>query len=329
LKRSELEQGKEDILPWEDFDKETRLRTSQLKDSDNVSIWRDQFRDLYKNQGDFAGSITPIFVSRMPKRNGTGQAHKETIRSPKVKDGDQRTTRKRLSDIHLKDLDNSVLPESDKVLYEQLKELLEKNGGDPKKAFSETYIDTDGKQKTRPLKIYKGDKSVDKNGQPISPVSTIKVYSTEPSGFFVNDGRAFVNNGSMIRLDVYRRVSAKHKVEHFFVPVYAHQAKTGSTKILPTPKIDGKVTTDVGENFKKVCSLYPNDYVRCEFADETGKMLKVQEGYYVKYGSASGQLNIISHSAANKESLINVSPRSATTITRYDVSVLGDNYKWD
>jgi CRISPR/Cas system Type II protein with McrA/HNH and RuvC-like nuclease domain len=196
------------------------------------------------------------------------------------------------------------------VLYGQLKTLLEANDNDPKKAFANS--------------VYKNNKTHDKNGRPLMPVSTIKVYTTDPdrSGFYINDGKGFVNNGSMVRLDVYSKKNAKGKIEHFFVPIYTHQVKTGSTKILPTPK----GFTDVDESFDKICSLYSNDYAMFTFEDNSKNI----EGYYVKYGINNGALQVIGHSSANKEkdSLVQVSPRSATKIERLDISVLGDNY-WE
>ncbi len=286
--------------PWPRFDDEIRKRTLNISTDD----LRNELRGLENYDEEFRMSLQPIFVSRMPNRKASGQAHKETIRSPKTKEDDKRTIRKRLVDVKLGDLEKSVLPESDKVLYNQLKVLLEKYGDDPKKAFAEP--------------VYKNGKTHDKNGQPLSSVSTIKVYSTEPSGFLVNDGKAFVNNGSMVRLDVYQKQNAKGKVEHFFVPVYAHQIgrnRPVPTNILPAPK----GFTDVDETFTKITSLFPNDYVRFYFGNE------IKEGYYVKYGSAAGQIYIIQQSAANKDNLIAISARSAVSIERFDISILGDN----
>ena len=242
----------------------------------------------------------------MPRRKATAQAHKETIRSPKAKDNDQRTVRMPLNKVKLKDVENSVLKESDAWLYNKLISLLETNDDNPEKAFAEP--------------VYKNDKKFDKHGKPLMPVSTIKVYSTQPSGFLINKGKAFVNNGSMIRLDVYQKQNQKGKIEHFFVPVYAHQVGKNQptpTKILPAPK----GFTDIDDTFMKVCSLYSNDYVRCRFKN------KIVEGYYVKYGSASGQMILLPHAAARKDddTFVTCSARSATLIERYDISILGDN----
>ena len=291
--------------PWPDFSKEVMKRTLNT----DVATLQNELRGIDNYNEDFRLSVKPIFVSRMPRRKAAAQAHKETIRSPKVKDNDQRTVRMPLNKIKRKDVENSVLKESDKWLYDKLLERLDAHDNNPEKAFAEP--------------VYKNDKKFDKNSKQLSPVSTIKVYSTQPSGFYINNGKAFVNNGSMVRLDVYQKPNKKGKIEHFFVPVYAHQVgknKPTPTNILPAPK----GFTDVDETFTKVCSLYPNDYVRCYFGNE------IKEGYYVKYGINNGAMQVIAHSTASKDKdhLIQISPRSANLIERYDISVLGDNYRW-
>lgn len=303
--RSDEETKNRFPAPWPDFSKEVMKRTLNT----DIATLQNELRGIDNYDEDFRLSIKPIFVSRMPRRKATARAHKETIRSPKLKDGDQRTVRTPLNKIKRKDVENSVLKESDKWLYNKLLERLDTHGDNPEKAFAEP--------------IYKFDKKFDKNGNQLSPVSTIKVYSTQPSGFYINDGKAFVNNGSMVRLDVYQKPNKKGKIEHFFVPVYAHQIgknKPAPTKILPAPK----GFTDVDETFTKICSLYPNDYVRCYFGN------KIKEGYYVKYGSASGQMILLSHASASKDNdtYLTCSARSATLIERYDISILGDNYRW-
>ena len=292
--------------PWSDFSKEVMKRTLNT----DIATLQNELRGLDNYDDEFRLSVKPIFVSRMPRRKATARAHKDTIRSPKAKDGDQRTVRMPLSKVKRKDVENSVLKESDQWLYDKLLERLDDYDDNPEKAFAEP--------------IYKNDKRYDKNGKQLSPVSTIKVYSTQPSGFFINKGKAFVNNGSMVRLDVYRRPNKKGKIEHFFVPVYAHQVgknKPAPTKILPAPKR----FTDIDETFTKVCSLYPNDYVRCYFGN------KIKEGYYTSFNVNNGAMQVMKQYAASKEadSLIQISPRSASLIERLDINVLGDNYKWD
>ena len=291
--------------PWPDFSKEVMKRTLNT----DIATLQNELRGLDNYDEDFRLGVKPIFVSRMPRRKAAAQAHKETIRSPKIKDNDQRTVRMPLNKVKRKDVENSALKESDKWLYNKLLERLDAYGDNPDKAFAEP--------------IYKNDKKFDKNGKKLSPVSTVKVYSTQPSGFYINDGKAFVNNGSMVRLDVYQEPNKKGKIEHFFVPVYAHQVgknKPTPTKILPAPK----GFTDVDETFTKVCSLYPNDYVRIYLKN------KILEGYYSGYDISVGTLILYPHFTPSKDIKVanRVSARSATLIERYDIAILGDNYRW-
>ncbi|MBB1564407.1 type II CRISPR RNA-guided endonuclease Cas9 [Candidatus Saccharibacteria bacterium] len=291
--------------PWPDFSKEVMKRTLKT----DIATLQNELRGLDNYDEEFRLDVKPIFVSRMPRRKATAQAHKETIRSPKVKDNDQRTVRMPLNKIKRKDVENSVLKESDKWLYDKLLERLDAHDNNPEKAFAEP--------------VYKNDKKFDKNGKQLSPVSTVKVYSTQPSGFYINNGKAFVNNGSMVRLDVYQKPNKKGKIEHFFVPVYAHQVgenKPAPIKILPAPK----GFTDVDETFTKVCSLYPNDYVRIYLKNE------IREGYYVKYNVANGAMQLLPNYATgkNQNTFVQVYGKNAQAIERYDVSVLGDNYRW-
>ncbi len=291
--------------PWDNFGKEVMKRTLNT----DITTLQNELRGLDNYDEEFRLNVKPIFVSRMPRRKATAQAHKETIRSPKVKDNDQRTARMPLNKIKRKDFENSVLKESDKWLYDKLLERLDAHDNNPEKAFAEP--------------VYKNDKKFDKNGKQLSPVSTIKVYSTQPSGFYINNGKAFVNNGSMVRLDIYQKPNKKGKIEHFFVPVYAHQVgknKPAPTKILPAPK----GFTDVDKTFTKVCSLYPNDYVRIYLKN------KILEGYYSGYDISVGTLILYPHFTPSKDIKVanRVSARSATLIERYDISVLGDNYRW-
>lgn len=291
--------------PWDNFGKEVMKRTLNT----DIATLQNELRGLENYDDEFCLSVKPIFVSRMPRRKATAQAHKETIRSPKVKDNDQRTVRMPLNKIKRKDVENSVLKESDKWLYKKLLERLDAHDNNPEKAFAEP--------------IYKNDKRFDKNSKKLSPVSTIKVYSTQPSGFYINDSKAFVNNGSMVCLDVYQKPNKKGKIEHFFVPVYAHQVgknKPTPTKILPAPK----GFTDVDETFTKVCSLYPNDYVRIYLKNE------IREGYYVKYNVANGAMQLLPNYAPGKNqgTFVQVYGKNAQAIERYDISILGDNYRW-
>ena len=345
---AKYEEVRESVLPWPNFDHEVRFRTTPLacfitentKDKkkaetdqlseeakthlQNASIntlveWRDQFREIYKDQDEeFRSSIHPIFVSRMPKRKGIGSLHDDTIRSPKGILIDEKTgivsanpnrssfIRKRLQDVKIADLENSILKQSDKVLYQQLKSLLEANGDDPKKAFKEP--------------VYKNNVKFDKNGHPLSPVTTIKVNDDKrvKSGISLNHGTQFVNNGSMVRLDIYQK-DIKGEKKLFYVPIYTHQVRNGSNRILPTT-----CGYDFIDNtFTKLCSVYPNDYLIMKKGDE------ISQGYYIGFDTDSARISYVSNLLSGNSVFNRVSGRSLTEVYRFDISVLGDNYPWE
>lgn len=345
---AKYEEVRESVLPWPNFDHEVRFRTTPLacfitedkedkKKSEsgqlseeakthlqNASVntlaeWRDQFREIYKDQDEeFRSSIHPIFVSRMPKRKGTGSLHDDTIRSPKGILIDEKTgivsanpnrssfIRKRLQDVKIADLENSILKQSDKLLYQQLENLLEANGDDPKKAFKEP--------------VYKNNVKFDKNGHPLSPVTTIKINDDKSvkSGISLNHGTQFVNNGSMVRLDVYQK-DIKGEKKLFYVPIYTHQVRKGSNRILPTTC--GYDFVD--ETFKKLFSLYPNDYLIMKKGDE------LLQGYYIGFDTDSARISYVSNLLSGNSVFNRVTGRSLTELYRLDISVLGDNYPWE
>lgn len=314
----EYEEMKNELLPWDRFDEEVIKRSGMSYDASRIeklSDFRDKFRDFKSYDEKFISKIHPMFISRMPKRSARGQAHKETIRSPMITDDKRRLTRKRLVDCNDKDIENSILPVSDKALYEQLMSLWKKKGKD---AFKKP--------------VYKNGKTTDKNGNPISPVTTIKVYSVEPSGILINKGTQFVNNGDTVCLNVYRR-----KNKYFAAPVYVHMLKSREMEILPTPSgrskeekddfdtirdENGKIFATKENGFEFIMSIYPNDYVRLTYQDHS------TEGYYVKYGITGGTISLVEHNNPSKADLdmIHCSLGAATDVKRLNISILGDNY---
>ena len=347
---AKYDEVRESVLPWSNFDREVRFRATtlacfmvedkedkkkaegkkeQLSDNakahlqstpnNTLAEWRDQFREIYKDQDEeFKNSIHPIFVSRMPKRKGTGSLHDDTIRSPKGILIDEKTgvisanpnrssfIRKKLQDVKLVDLENSILKQSDMTLYQQLKNLLEANGNDPKKAFKDP--------------VYKNNARFDKNSRPLSPVTTIKINDDKSvkSGISLNHGTQFANNGSMVRLDAYQK-EIKEEKKLFYVPIYTHQVRKGSSRIIPTTC--GYDFID--DTFTKLCSIYPNDYLIMKKGDE------VLQGYYVKYAISTSQITYISNILPRSKDAEIATGRALSGLYRLDISVLGDNYPWE
>lgn len=323
--------------PWENFAQEVRIRSGMTHDTgeiEKLSDFRDKFRQFKTYDEEFLQGIHPLFVSRMPKRSMKGQAHEETIRSPRVKDDGMRLCRKKLdkkfAENYIKNpakswLENSVLVESDKILYEQLKNLLREKG---KNAFDEP--------------VYKNDKSVDKNGRPLSPVHSIKVYEKKPdtSGTYLNNRTQFADNGKTICLNIYRRKNSKGEYKFFAAPLYVHSLNKKTIPILPTPNgrskeekaefsklrdANGLIMATTENGFELAAQVFPNDYLKITYVDRT------VEGYYVGYdvSTGTGVISLIAHNQPQKKEIMRPSIGSATNFEFYNISVLGDNYKFE
>lgn len=337
--KTEYEDLHNTLEPWKNFAKEVRIRTGMTYDSgkiEKLADFRDKFRQFSNYDDDFLKTIHPLFVSRMPKRSLNGQMHEETIRSPKVTDDGRRTVRKRLNSDFAKNylkceknktlqdsyLEMSVLPESDQVLYRQLKSLIEGKG---EHAFDDP--------------VYKNNKTVDKNGKPLSPVSTVKVYEKKPntSGVYLNHGTQFADNGKTICLNIYRRKMADGKYKFFAAPLYAHSLKKKAIPILPTPtgkskeekreftelrSDDGTILATPQNGFDLVYQVFPNDYINIEYDKSS------IEGYYAKYGIGNGNICLIPHNQADKNAYTNCCLGKAIDVKVIPISVLGDNYEF-
>lgn len=335
----EYEDMRSELAPWPKFAQEVRIRTGMSYDVgaiEKLDDFRDKFRQFDSYDNEFLQTIHPLFVSRMPKRGLNGKMHEETIRSPKVVDGDRRTVRKRLDKNFAKNylecqkkgkvkdsyLETSVLPESDQVLYCQIKQAIEEKG---ENAFDEP--------------IYKNGKSTDKNGNPLSPVSTIKVYEKKPdtSGIYINHGTQFVDNGKTICLNIYRRKMGNGQYKLFSAPLYAHSLRKAAIPILPTPTGKSKeekeeyntLRNDKGDvlatkqnGFELVCQVFPNDYLKITYGDS------IVEGYYVKYDIGVGTVSLVTHNQAQKDTYIRRPLGSATEAKVLPISILGDNYEF-
>lgn len=315
--------------PWPDFGKEIMKRTLNT----DVATLQNELRGLENYDEEFRLSVKPIFVSRMAKRKATGSAHEETLYSPKIKNGNQRSKRISIKSIRLCDLENTFLDKNDNLI-QQISSII-KN--------SEKYKTETSEKKKNNIKlgdvfkedIYKANKKVDKNGNPISPVSSLKVYSTKTSGYLINNNNAYVENGDTICLNIY-----KHKFGYYAAPVYMHLKNEKYFPIRPTPKGKNKTEKEywnklkddrgnilsVPENgFEKICSIFPNEYVKI-----VNKEKRMKEGYYVKFGVGNGNIVLVPHHVPEKndKNHINVGVGTIGEIQKTEVNVLGDNYGW-
>lgn len=122
----------------------------------------------------------------------------------------------------------------------------------------------------------------------------------------------------MVRLDVYQK-DIKGKKKLFYVPIYTHQVRKGSNRILPTTC--GYNFAD--NTFTKLCSVYPNDYLIMKKGDE------ILQGYYIKYNVNNSAISYTSNIKEGRSDFVNATGRALSELYRLDISVLGDNYPWE
>lgn len=189
--------------PWECFIDELDVRTGAdpigfLKTHPEVDREIEYPEWMYDES---TRIIRPIFVSRMPNHKVTGAAHADTIRSPRhYKEEGVVLTKTALTDLKLNkdgEIEGYYNPESDWLLYNALKLQLQRFGNDAKKAFAEEFH----KPKS------------DGTDGPV--VKKVKVQKKLSLGVEVNGGKGIAENGSMVRIDVFRENG-----KYYFVPVY-------------------------------------------------------------------------------------------------------------
>ena len=88
---------------------------------------------------------------------------------------------------------------------------------------------------------------------------------------------------------------------------------------------DGLILATQENGFELVAQVFPNDYIKITYEDRT------VEGYYTKYGVTGGTISLMGHSQVSKNDmdLLHCSVGTALSVEVYNISVLGDNYKFE
>lgn len=299
--------------PWECFIDELDVRTGAdpigfLKTHPEVDREIEYPEWMYDEN---TRVIRPIFVSRMPNHKVTGAAHADTIRSPRhYKEEGVVLTKTALTELKLNkdgEIEGYYNPESDLLLYNALKSQLQRFGNDAKKAFAEEFH----KPKS------------DGTDGPV--VKKVKVQKKLSLGVEVNGGKGIAENGSMVRIDVFRENG-----KYYFVPVYTADVVK---KVLPNkaathtkPYSVWKVVDD--KDF--IFSLYSRDliHVKSKKGVKTnlvcgGQLL--QSDIYVYYKSAdisTASINGISHD--NSYSFKSLGIQNLELFEKCQVDILGN-----
>ncbi len=263
------------------------------------------------------GTLRPIFVSRMPNHKVTGAAHADTIRSAKYyKEGGNGlekgyvVTKTPLKELKLNkdgEIDGYFNPESDWLLYNAIKRQLEMYGNDGKKAFAGDF------HKPR----------ADGSEGPI--VRKVKIYKKLSLGVAVNGGAGIAENGSMVRIDVFRENG-----KYYFVPIYTADVVK---KVLPNrastayrPYEEWREMDD--SNF--LFSLYSRDLIHIK-SKKGIKMNLVGGGqildkeiyaYYVSAGISTASISGIAHDSSSQ--FVNLGIQSLELLEKCQVDVLGN-----
>jgi len=276
--------------PWVGFRSELLARLS----SDPISAISALGPVAYRGKGD----ISPIFVSRMPIRKVSGQAHKETIKSKKYLQEGFSVVKKPLNKLKMQDLDKIFKPESDRCLYEEIRKRLEQYDGDGAKAFKDP--------------LYKPTR--DAGLGPL--VRSIKICTPQNSGVAVNGGVA--GNGDMVRIDIFAKEG-----KYYLVPIYVADFVREE---LPNRAIVAHTSSDkwveINENHNFCFSLYPYDLVHIMLKDGTDFM-----GYYITCDSNTGAIRVCPQDKHTETSQQRFGIKTARLIEKYEVGILGDVHK--
>ena len=298
--------------PWPEFRRELEAR---LGDDPRRAVVSQRF-PVYLNNDI---PVRKLFVSRMPRRKVTGAAHKETIKSPKALQDGVVVTKRPLTSLKLDkngEIANYYMPQSDRLLYEALKEQLVKYGGDGAKAF------------TQPFHKPKSD------GTPGPIVNKVKLCEPTTLHVPVLKGTGVADNDSMVRIDVFYVKGEGY----YFVPIYIADTLK---KELPSKACvafksyeDWKAMSD--ENF--IFSLYPNDLMRVTHKNKL-KLTKAQKEstlpdtyetkqellYYVSAGISVAAIACRTHD--NSYEIRSMGIKTLEKLEKFTVDVLGEYHK--
>lgn len=274
--------------PWFDFRQEVEIR---LSENPQYGLMHAKFNSYESDEID---NIKPIFISRMPFRKITGQAHMETVRGGKFLDQNLKVTKVSISTIKLKDLESMIGKETDPLTYNLIKERLLQHGDDPKKAFQEPLF------------------KLKKDGSPGPEVKSIKLSSTFSAGVPVHEGAGVADNGKMIRVDIFKKGA-----KHYAIPVYVHHRLW---ERLPDKVIaPGKPFKDwpsIDDSYEFLFSFHKNDLIKLKF--KGGEEIF---GYYITIDSSIANLNIEDHlsKVKTRKALM-----SAEKVEKWNVDLLGN-----
>lgn len=299
--------------PWPKFRLELEARISRNPE-ESISSLALPFYERY------GISVRNLFVSRMPKRKISGAAHKETAKSLRVIENKKTVaiTKTDLKDLKIKngEIENYYDPNSDRLLYNALKEQLISFDGNAKKAFAEPFY----KPKS--------------DGTPGPIVKKVKLYEPTTLNVPIHNGKAVADNAVMVRVDVFY----VENEGYYLVPIYVSDTLK---KELPSKAcVKGKAYDQWKEmrDDDFIFSLYPNDLICVTHKKEISFSRKnkskfLPEKYYAKtefvyykgMNINSASITVLNHDASYIVKGLGV--KTLVSIEKYTVDVLGYYHK--
>lgn len=302
--------------PWESFRDELTIRLCE-----NEQDLRKQLQDVNFPQylGVDLDGIKAPFVSRMCNHKVTGPAHKETVRSGKLLDKGVVVSKVELSKLKLNkegEIEGYYNPESDRLLYEALRERLKAFGGDAKKAFENEF------HKPRA------------NGLEGPLVKKVKIVERASLAVGVLENTGVADNDTMIRCDVFYCENDGY----YFVPIYV--ADTVKDCLPSKACVSGGKPWKAMDEKDFLFSLYPNDLIRIYDKKEL-VLARVLDGgtlpekrsfdgskgvllYYKGLDISTAFLSGVTHDNTYKRRTIG---KTTLRIEKYEVDVLGNYSK--
>ncbi|MGX7417610.1 type II CRISPR RNA-guided endonuclease Cas9 [Carnobacterium gallinarum] len=301
--------------PWVNFREETRCRMS----GNPSELMKNYTWETYTDEE--IADLKPIFIVRLPKMKTKGAAHEETLRSGKLYE--QGLNISRVSVSRLKLDKNGVIKSGNaefyqadgngwKLVHEKLTEALLAHGGDGSKAFPEGFL-----QYTHEGKEYM--------------VRKVRVVGKSSLQVPLNTKLAVADNGSMIRIDIFRTENGKYQ----FVPIYVsdkvketlpNQASAGGKNSKDWPVVKP-------EDF--LFSLYPNDLIRIKHkkgvkhtSKDGNKEVEIKSDFFAYYKGAN--ISTASISGINHNNFFEfegVGLATLISLEKYRVDYFGNYYK--
>ena len=288
------------VRPWENFKEELEARMSKKP----IEWIKTEKITSYDDIENIEESIKPIFVSRMPNRKITGQAHEETVYSVKHNEKGFVTIKRELSRISKSEIEmirNSEMCKelyvSNKDMYDRIYERMKNFDFKADKAFSEDF-------KLR-RKSLKGEGPV---------IRSVKIPVVMNAGVVVEKGLAA--NGGMVRVDVFEK-----NRKNYLVPIYVAQMvedELPNRAIVQNKPESEWLVMDESYNFR--FSLYSNDLVVIK---KKGKDAII--GYYTSTHRGTGAINLIADD--NSEKYEGIGVQNLEIFDKYEVDILGNYHK--